>query len=229
MPVDFPGTIPDLLTRFGLNPLSFSNYQDLLRELQALFNATGTNPAGSGGTIDGRIDAIEARLGAPALAIITATSGNIANTTTETAFSNGSYTVPANSAVIGRSFRINAGGSLSTPVGNTAALTISVRWGGTNTDPLMIRCGPSATLAANLTNAGWFFNGIVTVRTIGATGSAVGSGALTAEKSPVTDLGTPVTTIDTTTAKNLTMFATWSVANASNTINLDTFVVEQLG
>src|SRR5262249_54926788 len=101
MAIEYPSSIPDLLTRFGLNPLSFNSYTDLLRELQALVNTAATNRQGTGGTIDGRIDAIESILNQPSLSVIVSDATPIVNIATETAFSNGSFLVAANAPIVG--------------------------------------------------------------------------------------------------------------------------------
>lgn len=231
MAVLYPGALPTLLTRFGINPLDFTAWTDLLKELDALFVAAGTNPMGSGGTMDGRFTSIETELASPALVVNTADSAAITNTTTETAFSNGKYTVPADSATIGRTFRITAGGKFSTMAGSPGSLTFNVRWGSANTDPLLVNLPMvPANLTASLANAGWFLIVIVTVRTLGASGSANGTGTASLyNTTPLNnDLQPSTTTINTTAAKDLTLFAKWSVANASNTITLENFIVEQV-
>jgi len=235
MAIEYPASIPDLLVRFGLNPLSFANYTDLLRELQALFNTAGTNPQGTGGTIDGRLDAIESILNQPALSVIVADATPIVNLTPETPFSNGSYLVPANGPIIGRVFRVSAGGVMSTTSSGPGTMTWRLRWGNTTSGPLLAEF-VSPTLATSLANQGWTVEALVTVRTIGASGSASGWGAahlgVCAPSGTVSSVAnnvvTAAPTINTTVATPLTLFAKWSVGSASNTITLRNFLVEQV-
>lgn len=228
MAIQYPGTIPDLLTRFGLDPLDFSSYQDLLRELQAELNALGTNPQGGSGTVANRILALETAR--PGIIVATGDSTAIANTTTETVFSTGSVTIPANSAIVGRTYRITAGGKLSTLSSAPGTLTFNIRWGGANTDPLLVQFGPSSTLNTSLSSSGWFLHALVTVRTIGVTGTAAGTGAAHFSSSGAAtlfDSQAGTTTINTTASIPLSLFAKWSVANAANTITLENFLAEQ--
>ena len=235
MAIEYPATIPDLLTRFGLNPLSFSSYTDLLRELQALFNTAGTNPQGSGGTIDGRLDAIEAVLNQPSLSVAVADATPIVNITTETAFSTGSYIVPANNAIIGRVYRATASGVLSTTSSGPGTMTWRLRWGSATSSPLLVEL-VTPTLQVSLANQGWTVTAFLTVRSIGATGSATGGGSAilglcvptTAQSAVPSTLVAATATIDTTVNTPLTLFAKWSVASSNNTITMRSFFIEQV-
>ena len=150
MPVQYPGIMPDLLTRFGINPLDFTSYTDLLRELQALMNTAGVNPQGTVGRHRHRIATIEALVTQPALTVITADSTQIANTTTETAFSNGHFNVPANSLIVGRTFRITAGGIVSTKATAPGTITLKLRWGTLITDPLIVNLQGLSTITGTM-------------------------------------------------------------------------------
>jgi hypothetical protein len=232
MPIEYPGTLPDFLLRFALNPLDFTSWTDFLKEIQAAYNALGTNPQGAGGTVGARITALEAA--SPALTIATADSAPISNTTTETVFSTGSVTIPANSVSIGRTFRITAGGKLSTVSAGAGTLAFRLRWGNVNTDPLLLDLGPSPTLIASMVNRGWFVTGLMTVRSIGASGTALATGAMIVSSGSVgtstvnNDSAAGTVVINTTAAKNLSLFAAFSVANAANSITLENFCVEQV-
>jgi len=230
MAIEYPGVIPDLLTRFGLNPLSFSSYTDLLRELQALFNTAGVNPQGSGGTIDGRLDAIEAALAAPAKTIITANSTAIANVNVDTIFSNGTVTILGNSPIIGRVWRVTAGGVLSTAVSSPPTLTFKLHWGNTAAPSFVALTPPGgAALPANLASVGWWLSALITVRTVGVSGSAMGDGfASVGGQTLFHDTQITAPTINTTVDTALGLSVQWSTAAAANSITLSTFVVEQV-
>ena|SRR5439155_3995070 len=160
-----------------------------------------------------------------------ADSSAIANTLTETAFSQ-SFTVAANTLDIGRVLHVVAMGKYSTTA--TPTLKFTLRWGGVNTNPLLFSSGAMVT-ASGAANLGWTVDVYVTVRTVGASGTAVGGGfALVAGAASTagvvgTDSTASTTTIDTTAATALTLFATWGAASASNTLLMEQFIVEELG
>src|SRR5215831_9967654 len=223
MSIQYPGVIPDLLTRFGLNPLSFSSYTDLLRELQAALNTLGVNPQGGGGTVDGRLDAIEATLAAPARAIITADSTAITPGTTEQNFSNGNLLVLGNSPIVARSFRMMAGGSMTT--GGSSTMTLRIRYGNTTSDAILLQL--SGTVPT-LLNQGWWMTGLITIRSVGTSGTAIGDGY--GQCGPSSNLMDTVylpATINTTIDKYLTLSVQFSAAVGGG-ITLQTFLMEQV-
>ena len=176
MAVEYPATIPDVLTRFGINPLDFTNYTDLLRELQEVFDTLGTNPQGAQATVGNRFIALENAVASPAKLVITNSSTAILNTAVETAFSNGAYTVFGNTAVPGSVYRVHAGGIFSC-AGSSATLGFTLRWGSTNTDPVAFSCTTPGFSAA-IGSSGWWLTALVTIRTIGGAGSLIGAGML---------------------------------------------------
>ena len=160
-----------------------------------------------------------------------ADSSAIANTLTETAFSQ-SFTVAANTLDIGRVLHVRAQGKYSTTA--TPTLKFTLRWGGVNTNPLLFSSGLMTT-ASGAANLGWTVDVYVTVRTVGASGTAVAggfamvSGAASTAGVLGTDSTSSTTTIDTTAATALTLFATWSASSSSNTVTMEQFIVEELG
>jgi len=231
MPIQYPGTIPDLLTRFGINPLDFTSYTDLLRELQALFNAAGTNPAGSGGTMDGRMDAIELQLAQRLLVAITSDSAAVSNTATETAFSNGNLNLAANAVIVGRVYRVTAGGIVSTKSASPGTLIVNFRWGNTLSDPLILSWTTNANpITASLVNSGWYVDGLLTIRSLGSAGTLVSSGMGETDPLSLTlsNAASGLINVNTTIARTLQLYAKWSLADPTNTITLRTFTVEQV-
>lgn len=236
MAVEYPVSIPDLLARFGINPLDFTNYTDLLRELQEAFDVLGPNPQGGQATVGNRFIAVENAIASPAKLVITGNSGVIQNTAVETAFSNGSYTVFGNTALPGTVFRIQAGGQVNaTNSPTTTTLGFTIRWGNGNTDPNPFNCGPTTAMPV-VSVGGWWLDAVLTIRTIGGTGSIIAAGMAAVQGIGTGGIGgvimpvgntTPIT-INTTTDKLLTLFAKFSTAHTLNSITLTNFVVEQV-
>ena len=148
-----------------------------------------------------------------------ADSTTITNVTAETPFSL-SYTIPANSLAAGDVIRIR--GAVTIPSTNsTDTLTLKLKIGST----VLV-----TTVAVDVANNDvGYFDALITIRTIGASGTLVAVGQST--------LGVPgtavprsfvlgSTAVDTTAAQALTMTATWSVANTSNQCALSSLVVE---
>lgn len=156
------------------------------------------------------------------LANNTAASSNVTNTTTETAFSNGSVTIPKNTLQVGDVIRIR-GQAVASATNSTDTLTVKVKIGSTviaTTGAVDVANGDVAT-----------FDVTLTVRAIGASGSIVAQGTIS--------LGTPgtvtakpftlgATALDTTVDEVITITATWSVANAGDVVALQSLMVEHV-
>jgi hypothetical protein len=167
------------------------------------------------------------------VATAVADSSGIANTTTETAFSTGSYTFPANSVTAGKSVRVTAWGRFSTTV--TPTLQWNLRWGSVNTDPILVGTSALTSPISGAASEQWRFDGIFTVRAAGASGTADGSGSVNVptttgrvDATLLPDTVSGTTTIDTTASKVLSLFFKWGTASASNTILCSGFTVEVL-
>lgn len=164
----------------------------------------------------------------------TASSTAITNTTTEAAFDNcDNLSVAANTLSIGATIRITAGGIISTAAAAPGTIAFRVRSTAANTGPLLVDMGLSPTLATSLSSDGWRVQADVTVRTLGASGTAVGTGAAviansTADASSITlnDQQSGTTTIDTTAAIVPTLFADWGTNDVANTITAEYCTVE---
>lgn len=159
------------------------------------------------------------------LFIQTAT-GTIANSTTETAISStgvGSLVLPAGFFVAGRSLRISARGIRSNLL--TPTMRLKLKFGST----AILDTGAIASITE--TNGLITFDGLITCRTTGGSGTVFSQGAygqigLTPTLSQIVSTGT--VTVDTTASQTISLTATWGVANALNTISLTNFIVESI-
>jgi predicted RecA/RadA family phage recombinase len=145
----------------------------------------------------------------------------ISNVATETAFDR-AVTIPANTLTVGDVIRVRAA-VIATATNSTDTLDVQLRLGTTD----VIATG--AVDVANNDIAVIDFD--VVVRTIGASGTFVGSGYTmigadgTATARPRLKAST---TLDTTADLSLNVSATWSVANAGNSCRLDVLNVSLL-
>lgn len=62
MAASYPGSVPDLAALVLSNPQSYAQFTRLIEELQAALTTLGANPQGASGTVDARLDALEAAL-----------------------------------------------------------------------------------------------------------------------------------------------------------------------
>lgn len=154
-----------------------------------------------------------------------ATSTTLTNTTTETAFSNGVYTIPANSLRAGHLIRVRFQGIAMT-TNSTDTLTVKLYIGGTGGTALI------AMAATDVTNNDVFQGEYeIAIRTDGSSGTMAGCGTY---KSVPAAEGTMTvkddilasTAIDTTTSQDVTVTGKWSVASTNDTCRLDFFRVE---
>ncbi len=146
---------------------------------------------------------------------VVAPSTTVTNTTTETTFSNSTYTIPANYLQVGDQIVIRG----------RATLTAH---NGTDTHNVKVYIG--STLVASTGAVNIATNGVVewalflTIRTIGATGTFVASGYMLAgTPGTATPVGAVLssTTIDTTATQQIKVTTTASAASAGNVIQLD--------
>lgn len=154
------------------------------------------------------------------LANIAAASSNITNTNTETTFSNGSLSIPANLLKAGDTLRIRFKAFCS---------------GQNGTDTHRVRCYLNAAALADSTALAldpndWVMGEIlVTIRTIGASGTFIADGYLTtvvATTVTTTSFTVASTAIDTTAAATITVKSLASATSTGNIIRLDEFRVE---
>lgn len=151
-------------------------------------------------------------------------SVTVANTVTETAITGtgiGTLTLPANFLVAGKTIRLRGQGFNSST--GTPNITIKIKFGST----VILTTGVIAT--GNGTNDGFDFEGVITCRTTGGSGTVFSQGYYfelhtLGVKSDMTNTAT--TTIDTTTTQALTATVEWGTAAAGNTITMTNFTME---
>ena len=148
-----------------------------------------------------------------------ADSTYITGTASETAFSTGTYSIPANTLKVGTQIRFRAWGR------------IQERAGG-NTFAVRLRFGAAGVLATEVTGIPTFsvtagdvfsLDGVISARTIGAGGTMVANTLHIIGNQDVqtvrSDLMTQ-NTIDTTVARVLTLTGDWSTGSATNKAEL---------
>lgn len=150
-----------------------------------------------------------------------ADSAAVANTTVQTAF-NKTVSVPVGALnVAGTVVCVTASGFLSTT--GTPSLTIRARIGST------IFAGVGSVTGNNSVDVRWNFQAMCTVRAIGGSGSVqrgFGIGGVTTGAIVATTIAGSTFTLDTTVAQTVDITAQWTVADPSNTVDMDTFTVD---
>jgi hypothetical protein len=148
-----------------------------------------------------------------------AASTAISNTATQTAFDQ-AVTIPANTLRVGDVIRVVAQ-AIATATNSTDTLNVTLRIGTQDviaTGAVDVANSDVAVITADLV-----------IRTIGASGTFVAAG-LTAIGAAGTATARPQirasTAIDTTAALSVNATATWSVANAGNSVRLDVMDVQ---
>lgn len=136
------------------------------------------------------------------------------------------YVLPANLFQVGTKLRVKASGRISTAASTPGTLTFDVRMGST----VAFNGGASGTVATSATNLTWDLEIDLTCRAIGSGTSTtlLGTGRLiTAALSATTPImllptSAPAvgTGFDCTASQTVDLYATWSVASASNSITL---------
>ncbi len=150
----------------------------------------------------------------------------IANTVTETTLFGtgvsvgGGLTLPANFFVAGKTLKIHMHGFHSS-TGNPN-VTVTVKLGGT-----IVATGTG--VSGNGATDGFYFDGEITCRTTGASGTVSAGGEFTEEHGSglhLSVISTSSTTIDTTASQVLDVTLTWGTADAGNTITSQIAYVE---
>lgn len=138
-----------------------------------------------------------------------------------------SFACPANFMTAGTTFRITAGGTLTS--GATAGTSIFRIRIGTTTLTGNIATTVSPVNAASQTNAGFWFEALVTVQTAGATGTVIGqciASAQTAFAAPINMVGTVTSAVavDTTATKLIEL--TYVSGNSGTTATFQVAAIE---
>ncbi len=150
----------------------------------------------------------------------TAASSALTASSTETTFSTGTVTLPANNLGAGSVIRFRAQ-VIATATNSTDTLTVKVKIGST------VIATTGAVDVANNDIA--YIEGCLIVRTAGASGTAVATGVvgLGAEGTVTAKpFKLASTTLDTTAAQAVTVSGQWSTTSGSNSCRLDVFTVE---
>ena len=154
----------------------------------------------------------------------TADSTTISNTAAETNFSV-TKTIAIKDWRVGKAFRWEAWGKLSTDAVTPGTLTIRSKFGST-----VLKSSGAITMVGGVTNVGWKASGIFVLRTAGSSGTISTQLELALNNSAsaafTTIIPSNVTvTINTTIANTFQLSAEWSVADTDNAITLENFVV----
>lgn len=168
---------------------------------------------------------------------IIADGTQISNTTTETIICP-DFSIPAFYMQPGRTLRITATGLCSNVVTTPGTLTWRVRWGGVSGTSLAASAALGLDTTAR-TSYGWFIQMMIVCRTAGATGTFMTAGflyqnnilsstAANLQMQAVPQSANAVVTVDTTTAKLLTVSAQFSVATNPTNLTAQTRLIEAL-
>lgn len=151
----------------------------------------------------------------------------LSNTTTATSIlpAAAKLLVPGNLLKIGDIIRIRALMRISTAAATPGTLTFDVRAG---TSTVIFNGGASGTVATSASNLTADLEAYLTVRSIGTSGTVLGAGRLLSAAlsatTPIMLLPTSAPAVgssfDTTNSFVLDLYATWSVASASNSLTL---------
>jgi hypothetical protein len=159
----------------------------------------------------------------------------LATSTTKTSIlpANAKFTTPKNDFwAVGRMFLLQARGRVSTFTSGTLTLAFGV-------GSVDAWASQALTMVASQTNQTWYLDLLMTVRAVGAGGSAtanlIGIGnlsagaAITAASTNLPATAPAVgTSFDPGAAVDLDLLATWSVSNAANSIQLHQYALLRL-
>jgi hypothetical protein len=150
---------------------------------------------------------------------------------TGTGASQAKLTLPTNFFYVGRMIRIFAAGRMSTLVTTPGTLTLDIRLGAV----IAANGGAMVLSTTAKTNVAWWLDWILTCRAIGSgtTSNLMHQGMFSSEAAGATTVAGEAKSImmpqsapavgtgfDATAAQTVDLFATWSVANAANSILL---------
>ena len=167
----------------------------------------------------------------------------LTNTTTATSIipAAAKFTIPANFLSIGKVFRLWLGGQISTVTAAPGTLTLDVRFGSV----IVFNGGAMNLNVTAQSNATWEAEMILTIRALGQSTSAnlIGQGRFTSRaiigsatvatggvtSTPIPDTAPAVGTgFDSTASQAIDVFAAWSTANASNSIQVLQYTLEAM-
>lgn len=156
-----------------------------------------------------------------------------------TGASQAKVTLPANYLQVGKMLRVTAAGRISTVVTTPGTLTLDIRFGA-----VVVANGGTMVLSTTAkTNVAWYMQWLLTCRAIGSgtTANMMHQGFWESEAAGATTIVGLANTIllpqsapavgtgfDSTAAQTIDLFGTWSVASASNSIQVHQYMVESL-
>ena len=156
-------------------------------------------------------------------------SVTVADTASETTIigtGEGSLKLNANSTLAGKTFKIKGAGVFSNT--STPTLDIKIKLGSVT----LLDTG-AITTVTSASNRLFLFEGLVTVRSVGSSGTAFAQGTFT--ETATTGSGklypmanTSTSAVDTTANLAFNVTAQWGSASASNTITLTNLVIEEV-
>lgn len=156
-------------------------------------------------------------------------SATVSNTTTETTVvssGSGSTNIQANFMQAGKKFRVKGSGYYSNTVTPTLRMRVKI---GTVT----VLDSTAFTTSLGAANNQWDLEGVITCRSVGASGTVIGQGTVSFNTSGTTAqivqmVNTSTATVDTTIANTVDLTVQWGTASASNTITCTDFTVEAM-
>lgn len=161
----------------------------------------------------------------------------VGNTTTATSLLNSQDKppLPGSWFTIGKAIRIKARGRISNIVTTPGTLTLAIRWGAS----IVLATSQAMTINATATtNVTFELDLVLVCRAEGTTANFMLTGDVTGVAFGTgTTMGTqmiPATSpavgsnVDVTATQLIDLFATWSVANAGNTLQLHQYTIESL-
>lgn len=215
-------------------PWSERNKLIKMRESRIVDSWSDPNWRLKGGGVQGWEETLEATI---------ADGTQISNSTTETIVCP-DFNIPAYYMAPGRTFRLWAFGVNSNVVTTPGTLTMRVRWGGVAGTLLLASAAQGLDTTAR-TNALWYLQAYITCRTAGATGTFMSGGIfgqINLLSSTAANLlpailgsaGTPLAsgnaavTVDTTSAKLLSITGQFSVATSPTNLTCQQRIIEVL-
>lgn len=146
---------------------------------------------------------------------------------------------------LGKSIRVTAHGRISTVVTTPGTLTLALRFidsAATSVD--VFTSGAMMLNTTAQTNTPWILDATIMCRSVGSAATlfgfgkwtshavigaaAIGTGGATTQMLPYNSAPAVGTAFNATLENQIDLFATWSVANASNSITLHSFLIESM-
>ena len=239
---EFGGANPsaDNTRAFGTSVLAFQqmwayihgikNYAEFRNAAAPAIGASMARAYADGGWLKHKSSALQVNAPLSHVGNLSTTPVTVANVLVETVL--GTFTIPANAMVVGKTLRITARGVYDTDaLGPT--LELRVRWGGV-AGVLMATDGGAALNAIVHTNRGWEVSFDACFVTVGAAGTAECQGFATLADTPVLtaqrdmENAAVIAALPTNASKAFVLTAQWGTADPANSITIRQWIVEVL-